>query len=228
MNDAKRNAKENIIIDAAEKVFSSVGFKNAKMETISSIAGITKVTLYSYFQSKENLYLAMTYRGLQLLIDKYYQTIDFYKHQKGLDCVVALLEAFMDFCNDNYLYSEALLDYFAMIRSTSQGKDTAKLTEATIDSIYYNKLQDIQNLPFKLSVKEMLRGKEDGSILSAVNPMFHTLHGWTMVIGYAKVISASGDHATPLFNVKLSDIKKLNLSIARALLSDSTVYNLTH
>jgi len=224
MNDAKRNAKENIIIDAAERVFSVVGFKNAKMENIASEAGITKVTLYSYFQSKENLYLALTYRGLQLLNDKYYQTIDQYKNKKGIDCVVALLETFMDFCSDNYLYSEALLDYFAMVRSTSAGKDTTKLTEATKESIYYTKLQDIQNLPFKLSVKEIERGQRDGSIISRLDPMVQTLHGWSTVIGYAKVITASGDHATPLFNVSLKDIKQLNLGVARALLGSTQLH----
>jgi len=224
MNDAKRNAKENLIIDAAERVFSVVGFKNAKMENIAAEAGITKVTLYSYFQSKENLYLALTYRGLQLLNDKYYQTIDQYKNIKGIDCVVALLETFMDFCSDNYLYSEALLDYFAMVRSTSAGKDTTKLTEATKESIYYTKLQDIQNLPFKLTVKEIQRGQQDGSIINKLDPMVQTLHGWTTVIGYAKIITASGDHATPLFNVSLDDIKQLNLGVARALFESTDLH----
>lgn len=225
MNDAKRNAKENLIVDAAERVFSVMGFKNAKMENIASEAGITKVTLYSYFQSKENLYLALTYRGLQLLNDKYYQTIDQFKNSKGIDCVVALIETFMDFCSDNYLYSEALLDYFAMVRSTSAGKDTTKLTEATKESIYYTKLQDIQNLPFKLTVKEIQRGQQDGSINKDIDPMVQTLHGWSTVIGYAKVISASGDHATPLFNVSLKDIKQINLGVARALLGNKQIYS---
>lgn len=224
MNDAKRTAKENLIVDAAERVFSVVGFKNAKMENIAAEAGITKVTLYSYFQSKENLYLALTYRGLQLLNDKYYQTIDQYKNSKGIDCVVALIETFMDFCSDNYLYSEALLDYFAMVRSTSAGKDTTKLTEATKESIYYTKLLDIQNLPFKLTVKEIQRGQQDGSIISKIDPMVQTLHGWATVIGYAKVITASGDHATPLFNVNLDDVKKLNLGVARALLGSTQLH----
>ena len=224
MNDAKRSAKENLIVDAAERVFSVVGFKNAKMENIATEAGITKVTLYSYFQSKENLYLALTYRGLQLLNDKYYQTIDQYKNSKGIDCVVALIETFMDFCSDNYLYSEALLDYFALVRSTSAGKITAKLTEATKESIYYTKLLDIQNLPFKLTVKEIQRGQKDGSIISKIDPMVQTLHGWATVIGYAKVITASGDHATPLFNVNLDDVKKLNLGVARALLGSAQLH----
>ncbi|MBK8347865.1 MAG: hypothetical protein IPL08_09620 [Saprospiraceae bacterium] len=42
-----------------------------------------------------------------------------------------------------------------------------------------------------------------------------TLHGWTMVIGCVKVVSAAGTNATPLFKVSLNDLKSLNLSLAR-------------
>lgn len=215
MNDNKKNLKESQIISAAERVFGEVGFKNAKMDDIAKKAGITKVTLYTYFQSKENLYLAVTHRALQLLIDKYYETIDKNKEKSGLECVISIFETFMYFCEQNFLYSEALLEYFAMVRSTSDGTNEARLTEAVKDSIYYVKLQDIQNLPFKLTVKEIERGKRDGSIQSSIDPMLTTLYGWTMVIGYVKVISASGMNATPLFKVSLHDLKTLNLKIAR-------------
>lgn len=223
MRDNKRIEKEAKLIDAAEKVFSSVGFKNAKMEDIAAKAGITKVTLYSYFQSKENLYMAVTYKALQLLIDHYYKTIDEHRNKNGKESSVALLETFMDFCENNFLYSEALLDYFALVRSTSRGADDSKLTDAIKESMYYNKLQDIQNLPFKLSVKEIERGKKDGSILSSIDPMFFTLHGWTTVIGYVKVIAASGKSATPLFNVSLQNLKAYNLKLADTLLSNHAI-----
>jgi AcrR family transcriptional regulator len=215
MKDNKRTQKESNIILAAEKIFSELGFKNAKMEDIAKIAGITKVTLYSYFQSKENLYLALTYKALQLLIEKYYETIDKNKDKNGLECVIAILDGFMTFCEQNYLYSEALLEYFALVRSTADGANEAKLTEAVKDSIYYVKLQDMQNLPFKLTVKEIERGKRDGSIITSLDPMLATLHGWTTVVGYVKVISAAGTNATPLFNVSLRELKSLNLKIAR-------------
>ena len=228
MKDTKKLIKGGLIIESAEKVFAAVGFKNAKMEDIAAEAGITKVTLYSYFQSKENLYLALTYRALQALVEKYYHVVDEYKTKSGLEGTIALLEAFMDFCEDNYLYSEALLDYFAMVRSTSGGLDESKLTEATKDSIYYMKLQDLQNLPFKLTVKEIERGKRDGSILTAIDPMFHTLHGWTMVIGYVKVIAASGASTTPLFNVSLKDLKNFNLKLAQTLLSSGIMQSAMH
>ena len=223
MNIAKRNIKENAIVVAAESVFAKVGFKNAKMEDIAQEASITKVTLYSYFQSKENLYMAITYKALQSLNDSYYQTMDDYKNGSGLDCVVALISTFMTFGEINYLYSEALLDYFGLVRSTALGKDEAKLTDAIKESIYYMKLQDIHNLPFKLTVKEIQRGIADGSIHEDVDPMFHTLNGWMMSIGYVKVISSSGMSTMPLFNVSLPDLKAYNLNIARTMLKENKI-----
>ena len=221
MKDSKRAIKEANIIEAAERVFAVVGFKNAKMEDIAAEAGITKVTLYSYFQSKENLYLAITYKSLQLLIDEFYRVIEKNKTSPGLDYSIAILESFMNFCEDNYLYSEVLLDYFAMIRSTSGGMDETKLTEATKESIYYMKLQGIQNLPFKLTAREIERGQKDGSVLNRIDPMFQTLFGWSMSIGYVKLIAASGESPAPLFNVGLTKLKDFNLNLASHLLSNN-------
>ena len=210
MKESKRTQKEENILIAAEKVFGKYGFKNAKMDQIAKHAGITKVTLYSYYQSKENLYMAITYKALSKLTEEYYTIIDQYKSKSGLNSVLALSEAFMDFCEDNYLYSETLIEYFTLNRSTSMGTDEHKLTEGLKESIYYLKLQDIQNIPFKLIVKEIERGKVDGSIKPEIDSMLYTLHGWTSVIGYIKIISSAGDVATPIFQVNLKELKKIN------------------
>ena len=145
------------------------------------------------------------------------------KDKSGLEAVLAILEGFMSFCEQNFLYSEVMLDYFSLVRSTADGSNEAKLTEAVKESIYYVKIQDIQNLPFKLTVKEIERGKRDGSILLPIDPMLITLYGWSLVIGYAKVISASGKSATPLFHVSLHDLKELNLKIARNIFTSKTL-----
>lgn len=223
MQQSKRQIKETNIVEAAERVFLRVGFKNAKMDDIAADAGITKVTLYSYFQSKENLYLAITYRGMQKLINLYYDTIDEFKNKSGLDATVALTELYMNFCEDNYLYSEALIEYFSMMRNTAQGSDTTKLTEAEKESIYYKKLQDIHNLPFKLTANEIKRGIDDGSIRTDADPMFCTLQGWTTIVGYAKVIAASGDNKSPFLNVHLPSLKEYNLKLARFLLENNVM-----
>lgn len=213
--------KENAIIDCAEKVFARVGFKNTRMEEIARVAGITKVTLYSYFKSKENLYMAVTYRALQALIDTYNDRIKSHNNLSGLEASIALMEGFMTFCEDHYLYSEALLDYFSIVRSTAvPGQETQKLTEALKESTYFTKVQELQNLPYKISAQEIQRGIKDGSIKADIDPMFQTLHTWTIVIGYAKIVASSGDSSIPLFSVSLKGLKNYNLILKRRILEN--------
>jgi len=218
MKDSKKSIKEQNIIEATEKIFSKVGFVNAKMEDIAAEAGITKVTLYTYFQSKENLQLAVTHKALQLLIDRYYDTLDNNKNKSGLEGTLAIFKLFIDFSEQNFLYSEALLAYFQLIRSTAHGEKKEKLTDALKDSMYFRKIQDIQNLPFKLTVQEINRGKSDGSIKGDIDPMLATLTAWTASIGYIKIVSATGENNKTLFNVDLQELKELQLKTAIDLL----------
>ncbi len=216
MKEEKRLSKEESIITAAEKVFNKVGYKNAKMEEVAKAAGITKVTLYTYFQSKENLYMALTYRGFQKLLNGYYQVIDKFKNKSGLISSLALLDKFMDFSTENFVYNDALLNYFSTIRSA----DEKKLTDAIKESIYFTKMQDIHNLIFKLSAKEILRGKTDGSIINKLDPMFLSLHAWTMVIGYSKLLASSGNKDITIFHMKMSELKQLILQTAKIVLTN--------
>jgi len=216
MKDSKKSLKEQKIIEAAESVLERVGFTNAKMEDIAAAAGITKVTLYSYFQSKENLQLAVTHKALQLLIDKYYSCMNENKENSGLESTISIFKLFIEFSEENFLYSEALLSYFELNRSTSFGANKEKLTEALKESVYFRKIQDIQNLPFTLTVKEIERGKIDGSVREDIDPMLATLAAWTASVGYIKVTAVSG--TKPLFNVDLEILKKIQLKSATELL----------
>ncbi|TYR81615.1 TetR/AcrR family transcriptional regulator [Priestia megaterium] len=51
------------ILDAAFEVFGSKGYHDAKMIEIAKKAGISKGTIYLYFPSKEDLYIAMNDRS---------------------------------------------------------------------------------------------------------------------------------------------------------------------
>ena len=87
-------------------------------------------------------------------------------------------------------------------------------------SSYFNRIQDLQNLPLKLTVKEMERGKLDGSVRPDIDCMLHTLQGWTMVVGYIKLLSATGKNEAPLLNVNLKSLKSLSLSFAEKALAN--------
>ncbi len=59
--------RENRIIDIAQEVFVSRGYEGATVPAIADAAGYNKRTIYLYFRDKEEIFLAVVLRCLQLL-----------------------------------------------------------------------------------------------------------------------------------------------------------------
>ncbi len=64
----KSRETETQILDAAEQVFSKVGFYGATTQEIAEASGVTKAMIHYYFDSKEKLYRAVLDRILFELI----------------------------------------------------------------------------------------------------------------------------------------------------------------
>ncbi|QIB35376.1 TetR/AcrR family transcriptional regulator [Ancylobacter pratisalsi] len=52
-------AKRREIIDGARRVFFDKGFDGASMDEVARVAGVSKATIYVYFDSKEDLFAAL-------------------------------------------------------------------------------------------------------------------------------------------------------------------------
>src|SRR5271165_1345139 len=57
------------ILEAATKVFSSKGFADTTVDEIADEAGIAKGTIYLYFRSKRDIYIAALKQGVRLAND---------------------------------------------------------------------------------------------------------------------------------------------------------------
>jgi AcrR family transcriptional regulator len=49
----------NLLLNAAERVFSQCGYEKAQLEEVAEVAGFSKGALYAHFKSKEELFLAL-------------------------------------------------------------------------------------------------------------------------------------------------------------------------
>lgn len=65
----KTEAKREAILDAASKVFLEAGFDGASMAEIAKMVGGSKATLYSYFKSKEELFVDVMHRAAHQQLD---------------------------------------------------------------------------------------------------------------------------------------------------------------
>ncbi|MFH0991539.1 MAG: TetR/AcrR family transcriptional regulator [bacterium] len=64
------------ILQAAHEIFFEKGLQNTTMDEIAEKAELSKGTLYLYYKSKEDLYLAVMMEGLHVLYDLFEQVID--------------------------------------------------------------------------------------------------------------------------------------------------------
>src|SRR5690606_31258408 len=60
--------KYNRLMEKAEELFCKLGYKAVSMDDIATAAGISKMTIYKYFSSKEDLFL----KSMQSIADKAY------------------------------------------------------------------------------------------------------------------------------------------------------------
>jgi AcrR family transcriptional regulator len=65
-----RDAKSNLILDSARKVFSDRGFHETRLEDIALCAGFSKASLYNYFADKEEIFLNLAIRDFEELLVK--------------------------------------------------------------------------------------------------------------------------------------------------------------
>ena len=103
--EKERILRQNIIIDAAEKVFMSKGFENATMDDIAEEAEFSKGALYTYFQSKNELCLSIVLRGLKVLICDFEKVLK--KTTLNINKIELLATEFLKFYKKypNYIFS---------------------------------------------------------------------------------------------------------------------------
>ncbi|MEE8241938.1 MAG: TetR/AcrR family transcriptional regulator [candidate division NC10 bacterium] len=84
-----KDRKRREILEAAMRVFSREGYHRAKMEAVAEEAGIGKGTVYEYFKSKTDLFLALHDHMLAELKAFYMKELE------GIQQPAALLERFI-------------------------------------------------------------------------------------------------------------------------------------
>ncbi len=63
VRDARRQAYRDAIATAARQLFEERGFRDVKMSDVASAAGVSKGTLYNYFESKDEIFDELSERS---------------------------------------------------------------------------------------------------------------------------------------------------------------------
>jgi len=109
-------AKEGAILDRATEVFASVGFQDAEMQVIAEKAGVGKGTVYRYFRSKEELFMAAADGGMKKLETHVFRAVE---DAEGVaDLIWKAAMAYAEFFRDHPEFVEIFIQERATFRDS--------------------------------------------------------------------------------------------------------------
>ncbi|MGD8539426.1 MAG: TetR/AcrR family transcriptional regulator [Candidatus Aminicenantes bacterium] len=176
----EKERRRNDIIDAAERVFFSNGLENATMDDVAEQAELSKGTLYIYFKSKEDLYLAITKRGLDILTSMFEKASA--TASLGIEKIYAIGQAYRDFSKKHTDYFQAMAYFDLRVKEISDESPNAKLSIEQGEKV------------LTICAEAIQYGIEDGTIRSDIDPKKTAIVLWGQTNGILQLILNKGKH----------------------------------
>jgi AcrR family transcriptional regulator len=167
--EREKEQRRNAIIDAAENVFFAKGLANATMDEVAEAVELSKGTIYLYFKSKEDLYLAIIRRGLTILRDSFVEALN--THEKGIEKIEAI-------AHPNH--------FQAMLYFESAG------LPYDAESGYAAECHALSNNALEISAEAVRIGIQDGTIRPDLDPMKTAMTLYGVSVGLLQTAALKG------------------------------------
>jgi len=184
--EREKQQRRNDIIDAAERLFFEKGYANATMDQVADAAELSKGTLYLYFKSKEDLYLAINIRGMAIL-EKMFR--DAVAHgANGLEKVDNIGRAYYTFSRQHPNYFEAMIYY------------ESKNLDNTLDNDCLQSCEEQGMRTLQVVAEAVTDGIRDGSIRSDIDPLQVATILWGHTTGMIQILALKEEHLREVHN----------------------------
>ena len=129
-SDTDKLARRDAILDAAETAFREHRFDRTAMDAIARSAGLSRGLLYVYFKDKADIHLGLCVRAASRLHARMQRYAE--HHQRGVDKVRAIGEAYVDFYQEEKFYFQVLAEGSAL-RNNLDPKQPTETQQAMLD-----------------------------------------------------------------------------------------------
>lgn len=186
MGTEERKAREkerrrNHIIDAAEKIIFSKGLEQATMDEIAEEAELSKGTLYLYFKNKNELYLAITQRGSDILNNRFGKVFAGDHDHTGIELIRLIGETYLNFVSENPDYFKAFMYYESL-------SDVEELRE----SEFAQTCEENRREALNFMIRALQIGMQDGTIDDSYDPKELAAVIWSSTRGITTVSYMKG------------------------------------
>lgn len=207
-----KESRADHIIESARTVFFQKGYSSTSISDICKVAGCSRTTLYSYFESKENIYLAVVKKTFNKFL-AYFSRLEM-DQQNGLERVLSLALGYLDFAQQKPQHYQAILDFYTILRSINEASAQTEAQSKIQESDYFEEVKELAHLPFNLLRDELLKGQQDGSIHRQSSATTHLINLWAYLKGFADLAPM-----IQKFDIKSETIADLTTNVKQTLIA---------
>ncbi|HCV44420.1 MAG TPA: hypothetical protein DGH68_13110 [Bacteroidetes bacterium] len=205
--EREKEHRREEIINAAEKVFFENGLQVATMDEIAEKAELGKSTLYLYYKSKEDLYLAVLMRGSQILYEVFEKALS--SGEPTMKLVANLGEAYYDFFKEHRNYFR-MFHFFENPQLHKQVSEEMMQLCSTSNGRIWN-----------LIVELIQRGVREGVIQKNLDPMQVAVMLWSNSNGLMRQMDREDTYWKDKMGIDLEATLRLtNSLLLEAIMTD--------
>ena len=179
----ERDRRRAEIVDAAESLYSEVGWDAVTMDQVARRARLSRALVYVYFRDKPDLHLALVERALDTLRQRFEAARE--GKQRGIDEVEAIGWAYLSFARELPHYFDACARYQTHACDDVCNDKAVPPNEAAC--------MDAGHRVHETLVESLNRGVADGSIRGNLgDPYVTALSLWAFAHGVIQIASSKG------------------------------------
>lgn len=208
--EREKEARREEIISAAEKIFFQKGLTATTMDDVAEAAELSKGTLYLYYRSKEDLYLAVTLRGLEIMYSLFEKSVATEANpiQKLLDLEEAYYKFFLDH-----------RPYYRMMYFFENPEFHTAISESMQEQCGL-----VDQKVWKLVSKVIRDARDAGLLHPEIDPLEAGIMFWSNANGFLRLIDRQQKYWTEAIGVNLEDtLKKSSALLLEAMMTDKAL-----
>lgn len=190
--EREKEHRREEILNAAQKIFFEKGLQNATMDEIADEAELSKGTVYLYYSSKEDLYLAVMMRGVDVLQQMTLETID--KYPSTVQTIWELTKTYFDF-------SKKHANYFRMFHFF-QNPSLHRQVSDEMMSLCNNRTGEL----WKVFIAVFQKGIDEGAIRNDLSATECAVIMWSNTDAVAMRMDNAQDRWQQQLNVDLTRV----------------------
>ena len=212
MKELIKQSRASHIIDCAQEVFFEKGYSKTNITDVCKLANCSRTTTYTYFDSKENLYLAVVYKAFSTFLSHFANSLSAKDH--GLEVLLKLSKGYIVFALDAPKEYRLILDFYSLLNHIDIQELHTETHTLIKGCAYFDRTKKLSDIPLEALMNQIKNGQKDGSINKTFTAREHMVNIWSYLKGITEVspkvlsIAISKKNSRQLEKIVLLTIEK--------------------